>query len=211
MKWLILSGLIVGVCLLVLAAYLYPWIGTVDTRLASLKLVEIPTSELQMKVERVTTVRVPASEEWRRLINEWGSPTFIAAVASRSAKRELLCFAHTQLTLRITDSAGLTIPTSPTRAAPYGYTSQCAVTGVHFAAAPGSELLLHITRLGTSDGAEGELIIMPYWRYEKDRLVGDMIAPDLKRIAIALGILGISCLGACLWLRWRQIAAHVAS
>jgi hypothetical protein len=213
MKWLTLSGLVLGSCLLALAAYVYPWTRTVDARLASLKLAEIPTSEIQMAPERVTTVRTPDSEEWRRLIAEWGAPTFIAAVASRSEKAELRCFPQTQLALKVTDLAGRTIPAKPTRAAPYGYTSRCAITGIEFAAAPGSEFLLHATRLGsqTETETEGELIVVPYWRYEKDRLVGDMIAPDLRRIAMVLGTLGICCLGASLWSHRRQTATHVAA
>jgi len=211
MKWLTLSGLVLGSCLLALAAYVYPWTGTVDARLASLKLAEIPTSEIQMEAERVTTVRTPNSEEWRRLIAEWGAPAFIAAVMSRSEKAELRCFPQTQLALKVTDPEGRAIPTRPAQAAPYGYTSQCAITGIEFTAAPGSEFLLHVTRLGSQTETGGELIVVPYWRYEKDRLVGDMIAPDLKRIAMVLGALGICCLGASLWLRRRQTATHVAA
>lgn len=208
MKWLTWTAFVLGSCLLVLAAYIYPWRGTVDTRAASLKLTEVSTSELRVEAESVTRVRIPDYKEWRRLTTEWGTPTFIAAVASRSTKPELACFTQTGLKLKVTNLAGHTIPTSPTGAAPYGYTSQCAITGLEFVASSGSELLLHVTRSGRQAKAEGELIIMPYWRYEKDRLVGDMIAPDFKRIAIVLGIIGLCCMGACLWSYRRRIGTR---
>lgn len=206
MKWMTLTALVVGSCLVALGAYLYPWAKPVDARVASLKLTQLSLSELKVGVGSVIRVHVPDSQEWRRLIAEWGSPDFIAGVVSRSAKPEFVCFSETELKLTITDPAGRTVPTSFTGTAPYGYTSQCATTGVKFAASAGSELLLQVTRLGSQ--AKGELIVMPYWRYEKDRLVGDMIAPDVKRIAIGLGIVGLCSLAACLWLYRRQIAMH---
>jgi hypothetical protein len=208
MKWLTLIGLLIGFCLLALAAYLYPRTETVDTHAVGLKLAEIPIAELRMRAERIITIRTPDSEEWRRLTTEWGAPTFIAAAVSQSPKRELACFTQTGLTLKVTDSAGKAIPTHSTAAAPYGYVSQCADTGIEFTAPPGSELFLHVTRLGKAE-TEGELVVLPYWRYEKDRLVGGMIAPVFKRIAVVLGIIGIFCLGASLWLRQRQITKHV--
>jgi len=208
MKSLTFTALVAGLCLLALAAYLYPWAGRVDARAASLKLAQIPTSELRVKAESVTKFRIPDSEEWRKLITEWGAPKFIAAVESQSAKPELACFAQTGLNLRVTDLAGQTITTSPTGMAPYGYTSRCAITGLEFVASPGSEFLLHVTRLSSKAEDEGKLVIMPYWRYEKDRLVGNMIAPVFIQVSLGVGTVGICCLLVCLWSYRRQIATH---
>ncbi len=107
MKWLTLGGFALGSCLLALAAYLYPWTSkTVDANLSTVKLAQIKTSEVPVEGERVITVHIPDSEEWRRLVSQWGSPTFIAGVASRLAKPELQCFTQTQLALTITDPGG---------------------------------------------------------------------------------------------------------
>ncbi len=211
MKWLTLTALTVGSCLLALAGYVYPWKESVDARPATLKLAQIPTSEVRVEAESVIRFRIPGSEQWRRLIANWGPPTFIAALALRSAKPELACFTETGLTLKITDSAGHAIPTRSSGAAPYGYISQCTTTGLEFVGSPGSELLLHAMRAGTQDEAEGELIIVPYWPYEKDRLVGDMIAADLKRVSLGLGTVGICCLAVSLWLYRRKVTTHVTA
>jgi hypothetical protein len=212
MKWLTLSGLVLGSCLLALAAYLYPWTAkTVDAHLSTIKLAQIKTSEVPVEGERVITVHIPDSEEWRRLVSQWGSPTFLAGVASGPAKPELQCFTQTQLALTITDPAGRTIPTRPAQAAPYGYTSQCASTGVAFNAASGAELVVHVRRLSDVAAMEGDVIVVPAWEDEKDRIVGDMIAPDVQRIAVGLGITGICLLGASLWFGGRRIAMHSAA
>lgn len=204
-----ISGLlVVGSCLMAVAAYIYPWTAPVDSTAAGLNVAQIPTSEVRAGAESLVRVRIPDSEQWRKLISKWGAPKFIAAVRSRAARPELACFPQTGLGITLTDLAGHTIPTSPTAAAPYGYTSQCAMAGVEFIAAPGSELLLHVTRSGNQAEAQGELIIMPSWPYEKDRLVGDMITPYLTRLALVIGGVGICCLGGCLWLYRRQIVAR---
>lgn len=207
MKWITLTAL-VGSCLIALAAYVYPWARPVEASLASLKLTQLPISDLQVGVESVSRVHVPDSEEWRRLIAEWGSPDLIAAVESGLGKPEIVCFPETQLKIKVTDVVGRIVAATSTGAAPYGYTSQCATTGLEFRASAGSELLLHVTRLGGRDQTTGELVVMPYWRFEKDRLVGDMLAPDLKRVAIGLGVVGLCCLAACVWLYYRQVATH---
>jgi len=208
MKWITLAALVVGSSLMGLAIYIYPSTTHIDAGLASRRLAELPLSQLRTGSGTVSRVRVPDSEQWRRLTAEWGAPDFIAAVAPGTGKPEFLCFPQAELDISVTDSAGHSVPTSSTRAAPYGYTSRCGTTGIKFAASPGSELLLHVTRLSSGSEAGGELVVMPYWRYEKDRLVGDMIAPGLRRIALGIAIAGLGCLGACVWFYRRQLAAN---
>jgi hypothetical protein len=206
MRWLTVTLLVIGACLLALAAYIYPWTWaeTADGYDAGLKLAQIKAADVRTVAESVTKFRIPNSEEWRRLIGTWGPPKFIVGVECQSAKPQLACFPQMGLEITLTDLAGRAIPTNPSD----GYTSRCEVTGVEFVGDPGSEFLLHVTRPGNQFVAEGELIIMPYWPDEKDRIVGAMIAPTFARVAFGFGGVGICCLLLCLWSYRRQIAKH---
>jgi hypothetical protein len=204
MRWLTVAALIVGICFVALAGYLYPS-PSVDASLAGHKLAVLPLRALPVGVESTRRVRIPNSKEWNLLIHEWGDPELIIGIESTRKAKQLNCFREANLGIGITDSAGHDVPVRQTQATPYGYVSECDSAGLAFTAAPGSELMLHVTARGLASSVAGELIVIPYWRYEKDRIVGTLIEPDLRNISIVAAVAGLGCLLISVWSYRRTI------
>ena len=56
------------------------------------------------------------------------------------------------------------------------------IIGYEFRAAPGSVFTIRASVENQTPLPSGELILIPYWDYEKDKIVGLMIDQDLRRV-----------------------------
>jgi hypothetical protein len=72
MRWLTVSSLTVGVCLLALAGYLYPS-PPADAGLAASKVDVLPLQGLPVGRELTHRIKIPDSKAWSRLIEAWGA------------------------------------------------------------------------------------------------------------------------------------------
>jgi hypothetical protein len=202
-----LAALIVGIGLVSVGGYLYLASPPVDVSLADQKLAVLPLLALPVGVESTRPVQIPNSKEWNLLVHEWGAPEFVIGIVSALNAEGFTCFREANVVIRLADSAGHDVSISEKQTTPYGYVSECASGEVAFtfAAAPGSELILHVTAQGPASSVAGDLIVRPYWLHEKDRIVGSLLKSDLRTIARVTQVAGLVCLLICVWCYHRLL------
>ncbi|MGO9242790.1 MAG: hypothetical protein ACLQBJ_18460 [Bryobacteraceae bacterium] len=105
---------------------------------------------------------------------------------------------------------GHPVPLETTRT-PYGYFSDCSIQ-LGFRAAPGSELLLIVSKPSQQETPRGKLIVLGDWDNVKDKAVSCMLVEGLQRIAKATAIFGLAFLAfAALFQRRRVLLRRGAS
>ena len=86
--------------------------------------------------------------------------------------------------------------------APYGWSTMCALSGVWFSAAAGEHVEL-IIEAGSATHISGDLVVLPFLRGVKDRLVGSMINRDITRLSWFTALIGVLLIAAG-WLGFRS-------
>jgi hypothetical protein len=148
-----------------------------DAKVALTPLRTIPLAAARTTGQINLNERIPDDAQWKRLISAWGEPGYVIAVVSPD-HRTVACFDKFHLNPDLTSNSRSisSWPAPPL----YGYSADCANSGLEFHADAGT--LVGI-RIGVPDAASAqpdELILVANWGPKtKDRLVSVGIDEEL--------------------------------
>lgn len=137
-------------------------------------------------------VRIPDSDQWRRIRAAWGDHGYII-FATDPTRLWLIPFGGLHLGVTVTGGDGTSLRPERPAEPPYGYSS-VSDAGLRFAPRPGDALTIVVKRTEPVALPAGELIVQPYWdSYMKDRMVGAHVETDfgpyVNPVVVAVAVL----------------------
>ena len=149
-------------------------------------------------------VVIPDTAQWQRIRHKWRAPEFI--ISAVSSKREIAyCLADLKMRIEV-QQQGKALHTEISYPA-YGYSTDCEGSSLRFEAAPGTELQVVILAPEQRPLPSGEVIVVGYWPYTKDKLVGNALDTELRPFAMAASIFGLVLIALAVQLR-RQLTVR---
>jgi len=185
-----IAVIVVGFLLLSAAAFLFfpGRLNSDDEMTAVCPLVRIPLDQLANAGSPAVIVTVPNNSQWAHIRRQWGDPSyFVGAAKYPDTAREILCLDRLGVAVEVRAETGI-VPSKVAQGPPYGYSALCPDFGFEFRAPPGTDLTIRASSLRHPMPA-GDLIVLCNWENLKDKIVGVMLAEDLRRMAeYCLGI-----------------------
>jgi hypothetical protein len=198
---LVLAGLLLlvpGAALLIASLY---DLTDQDAETALAPLTSIPLDEIGKRLRMVTKLAIPDTAQWKRIRREWGNPDFIIEAVS-TQQQIAYCLPNLGMAIDIHEH-GNRIPMEASYQPLYpiyGYPPDCERGTIKFRATPGTGIQIDILRPMSQPLPPGELIVVSYWPYMKDNLVGLSLEREARPFltgATAMGAILI-VLGVCL-------------
>ena len=173
-----------------------------DDEIAALTPVaSIPLEEVAQQPLTTVTAVTPNTAQWKRIRRAWGEPAFVVSAVS-TARHFAYCIGDLELGVEVNED-GHSLPLEFSGPA-YDYSSDCTRSSVQFRAAPGAEIRVAVSRSGQRPMPSGRLIVEAYSVYTKDKIVGDLLAKDIRLPAVIASISGLALVAFAAYLQRRR-------
>ena len=167
-----------------------------DLKIAETPLLRVPLKDLAKDRVTVLRVKIPDSEQWRKIRRSWGPQEYVLGFLV--AYQKLACLDDWGIRIDISESAR----TLPTRSGHvYAYTQLCPVAARVFDAAPGADVKITLTVPDPAGLPEGDLVVLSEWFNMKDKIVGVGVAQDFRWFPLCIAAVGLvfAMAGRFLW------------